>query len=394
MHDKNLHLWQHAHTFGQEHKRSGERRTTLVIVITAAMMAVEIVTGIVFGSMALLADGLHMASHTTALFINVFAYIYARRHAHDARYSFGTGKVNALEGFTGAILLAVFALMMAWGSIERLIHPGSMALLADGLHMASHTIALLINVFAYIYARRHSHDTRYSFGTGKVNALGGFAGAVLLAVFALMMAWGSMERLMHHVSIAFNQAIFVAIIGLIINGVSVFILGHEEDNHDAHEHSDHHHDDRHDHNLKSAYFHVLADALTSILAIIALLTAKYFGFIWMDPLMGIVGAILVCQWSLGLLRTTSSILLDRQGSDELKTKIKESIESVGDSRVADLHLCVLGPNIYGVIISVVTHNPESPEYYKKLLPLHLGLAHVTVEVYPCPNKEETKVSNR
>ncbi|HBR14473.1 MAG TPA: cation transporter [Candidatus Omnitrophica bacterium] len=319
MHDKNLHLWQHAHTFGQEHKRSGERRTTLVIVITAAMMAVEIVTGILFGSMALL---------------------------------------------------------------------------ADGLHMASHTIALLINVFAYIYARRHSHDTRYSFGTGKVNALGGFTGAVLLAVFALMMAWGSMERLMHPVSIAFNQAIFVAIIGLIINGVSVFILGHEEDNHDAHEHSDHHHDDRHDHNLKSAYFHVLADALTSILAIIALLTAKYFGLIWMDPLMGIVGAILVCQWSLGLLRTTSSILLDRQGSDELKTKIKESIESVGDSRVADLHLWVLGPNIYGVIISVVTHNPESPEYYKKLLPLHLGLAHVTVEVYPCPNKEETKVSNR
>ncbi|MDO8580436.1 MAG: cation diffusion facilitator family transporter, partial [Candidatus Omnitrophota bacterium] len=123
MPNDNLHLWQHAHTFGQEHQRSGERRTTLVIAITATMMVVEIVTGIIFGSMALLADGLHMASHTTALFINVFAYIYARRHAHDRRYSFGTGKVNALGGFSGAVLLAVFALMMVWGSVERIIHP-------------------------------------------------------------------------------------------------------------------------------------------------------------------------------------------------------------------------------------------------------------------------------
>ncbi len=319
MHHENLHLWQLAHTFGQEHKRSGERRTTLVIAITATMMAVEIVTGIVFGSMALLADGLHMASHTTALFINVFAYIYARRHAHDTRFSFGTGKVNALGGFTGAVLLAVFALMMAWGSVERIIHP---------------------------------------------------------------------------VSIAFNQAIFVAIIGLIVNGASVFILGYEEDHHDTHEQPGHHHDDHHDHNLRSAYFHVLADALTSILAIIALLTAKYFGLIWMDPLMGIVGAILVCQWSLGLLRTTSFILLDRQGSDELKTKIKESIESVGDNRVADLHLWAIGPNIYGVIISVVTHNPEPPAYYKKLLPPDLGPAHVTVEVHQCPDREDSKLLSR
>ena len=315
MHYENLHSWQHTHSFGQEHKREGERRTTFVIAITSTMMAVEIVTGIVFGSMALLADGLHMASHTTALFINVFAYIYARRHAHDTRYSFGTGKVNALGGFTGAVLLAVFALMMAWGSVDRLIHP---------------------------------------------------------------------------VSIAFNQAIFVAIIGLIVNGVSVFILGHEENHDDEHEHFDHHHD----HNLRSAYFHVLADALTSILAIIALMAAKYFGLIWMDPLMGIVGAILVCQWSLGLLRATSSILLDRQGSVEFKTKIKKSIENAGDNLVADLHLWAIGPNIYGVIISIVTHNPEPPAYYKKLLPTDLGLAHVTVEVHQCPDKENSKSQKR
>jgi cation diffusion facilitator family transporter len=315
MHNDNLHLWQHAHTFGQEHQRSGERRTTLVIAITATMMVVEIVTGIIFGSMALLADGLHMASHTTALFINVFAYIYARRHAHDRRYSFGTGKVNALGGFSGAVLLAVFALMMVWGSVERIIHS---------------------------------------------------------------------------VLIAFNQAIFVAVIGLMINGASVFILGHDDDHHDTRAPSDHHHD----HNLRSAYFHVMADALTSVLAIMALVAAKYFGLIWMDPLMGIVGAILVCRWAWGLLHVTSSILLDKQGSGQIITEIKERIERVGDNRVADLHLWVIGPDIYGVIISVVTHHPEPPEYYKKLLPSDLGLVHVTIEVHQCPEKEDSRLVSR
>ena len=304
MHSDNLQLWQHSHSFGQEHKRSGERRTTVVIAITATMMAVEIVAGIIFGSMALLADGLHMASHATALVINLYAYIYARRHAHDAQYSFGTGKVNALGGFSGAVLLAVFALMMAWGSIARIIHP---------------------------------------------------------------------------VAIAFDQAIFVAIIGLVVNGASVFILGHEDDH-------DHRH---HDHNLRSAYFHVLADALTSILAIIALLVAKYFGLIWMDPVMGIVGAILVCRWSLGLLRLTSAILLDKQGPEKVRTKIKGAIENTGDNRVADLHLWAIGPNIYSAIISVVTHHPEQPEYYKKLLPDDLGLAHVTMEVHQCAESKKS-----
>lgn len=301
MHNINLKLWQHDHSFGQEQKREGERRTTIVIAITGMMMVIEIVTGFIFGSMALLADGLHMASHTTALLINVYAYVYARRHAHDTSFSFGTGKVNALGGFTGAVLLAVFALMMVWGSIERIINP---------------------------------------------------------------------------VSIAFNQAIFVAIIGLVVNGASVFILGHEGGQHHEHEHD-------HDQNLKSAYYHVLADALTSILAIIALLAAKYFGLIWMDPVMGIVGAILVCRWSLGLLRATSAILLDKQGAEDIQKKIKESIERVEDNRVADLHLWAIGPNIYGVILSVVTYNPEPPEHYKQLIPSGLGLAHISVEVHRC-----------
>ncbi len=304
MHQKNLNLWQHDHTFGQDKKRDGERRTFIVIAITTTMMVIEILTGFIFGSMALLADGLHMASHATALIINLYAYVYARRHANDSSFSFGTGKVNALGGFTGAVLLAVFALMMAWGSIERIINP---------------------------------------------------------------------------VSIAFNQAIFVAIIGLIVNGASVLILGHQGEHHHDHGHEEH----QHDHNLKSAYYHVLADALTSILAISALLVAKYFGFIWMDPVMGIVGAILVCRWSLGLLHVTSAVLLDKQGKKEIQKRIKESIENVDDNQVADFHFWEIGPNIYGVILSIVTHNSKPPEYYKKLLPSDLGLAHVTIEVHQC-----------
>jgi cation diffusion facilitator family transporter len=295
--------WQHGHGFGQDQKRPGETRTIIVIAITGAMMVVEIATGILFGSMALLADGLHMASHAAALSVNVFAYIYARRYAHDHRYTFGTGKVNALGGFTGAILLAIFALIMAWESIKRFVYP---------------------------------------------------------------------------VEIAFNPAIFVAVLGLIVNGVSVFILGYQND----HQHRDGD-DHDHDHNLKAAYLHVLADALTSILAIFALLTAKYIGLIWMDPFMGIVGAILVSRWSFGLIRDASGVLLDKRGSEEIITKIKNCIEKNESNRISDLHLWSVGPNINAVIITVVTSDPKPAEHYKQLIPSDLNLVHVTVEVHQC-----------
>lgn len=299
-HDKHP-SWQHGHGFGQDQKRPGEVRTILVITITGIMMVVEIATGILFGSMALLADGLHMASHAAALSINVFAYIYARRYAHDRRYTFGTGKVNALGGFTGAILLAFFALIMAWESIKRFAYP---------------------------------------------------------------------------VEIAFNQAIIVAVFGLIVNGVSVFILDYQDD-HEHRDGDDHHHD----HNLKAAYLHVLADALTSLLAIFALLTAKYLGLIWMDPFMGIVGAILVSRWSFGLIRDASSVLLDKRGSEEIITKIKNCIEKDESERISDLHFWSIGPNINAVIITVVTSDPKPPEHYKQLIPSDLNLVHVTVEVH-------------
>ncbi|GIW80682.1 MAG: hypothetical protein KatS3mg105_2489 [Gemmatales bacterium] len=211
-----------------------------------------------------------------------------------------------------------------------------------------------------------------------------------------MMAWESIERLITPVAIAFNQAILVAVIGLVVNAVSVFILGHEHD-HD-HEDGHHQHDDHHehhhlhghhgnglehDHNLRAAYFHVLADALTSLLAIFALLAGKYFHLVWMDPVMGLVGAALVTRWSIGLLRTTSAVLLDRNGPAEIRERVIQSLESHDDNRVADLHLWQIAPGAYALIVSVVTHEPKAPDYYKSLLPGDLGLKHVTVEVHQC-----------
>lgn len=294
------HSWRHEHSFGQDAVREGERRTIVVIAITAAMMGVEVGAGLVYGSMALLADGLHMASHAAALGISAFAYAYARRHARNAEFSFGTGKVNALGGFTGAVLLAVFALLMAWESVQRLLDP---------------------------------------------------------------------------VAIAFDQAILVAVIGLAVNGICALVLrGADHD----HGHAGH---DHHDHNLRSAYLHVLADAATSVLAILALLAAKHLGAAWMDPAMGLVGAVLIMRWSLGLLATTSAILLDRQGPQFLRERIRSIIEQDRDSEVADLHLWCIGPGLYAVVLTIVAHEPASPEEYRARLPAGLGLAHVSIEVH-------------
>lgn len=311
MHNKNPELWKHDHVFGQNRISSGERRSLIVIVLTVIMMVIEIIAGIIYSSMALLADGLHMGSHAFALAITAFAYIYARRHAHNENYSFGTGKMNALGGYSGAILLAVFACIMAWESILRIINP---------------------------------------------------------------------------VDIIFNQAIFVAVVGLVVNGFCAFLLA--EDDHGHHDHDDtseldQGHSHHHDHNLKSAYLHVLTDALTSILAIIALVVAKYFGMVWIDPVMGIVGAVLVSVWSIGLLRSSSSVLLDRQGPEHLRRAIKESIEADGDSQVTDLHLWSIGPSVYAGVITLVAHAPVSPDEYRKRIPQDLGLAHITIEAHEC-----------
>jgi len=314
MHEHNIQHWHHDHTFSQDQRRPGESRTLIVIAITAVMMTVELIAGVMYGSMALLADGLHMGSHAAALSITAFAYIYARRNARNSQYSFGTGKVNALGGFTGAILLALFALIMAFESILRLLNP---------------------------------------------------------------------------VDILFNQAIFVAVLGLVVNGVSVFILGVDDHDH-GHDHHHHGHETgrhHHDHNLKSAYLHVMADALTSVLAIIALLTAKYFGLIWMDPVMGIVGATLVAWWSYGLLGSTSGVLLDRQAPETLQQEIRGIIEAEEDTRVTDLHVWSIGPDIYSAQVALVGHDPLTASEYKALIPESLRLVHVSIEVHVCPDHD-------
>lgn len=296
-----LPAWEHGHSFGQEVRRPGERRTLLVIAITATMMVVEIVAGLAFGSMALLADGLHMGSHTVALGIAAFAYVYARRHAHDPRYSFGVGKVNALGGFTGAVLLASFAVVMAAGSVDRFINPAA---------------------------------------------------------------------------IDYDYAILVAVAGLLVNGVCVLLLDVGDHGHAGEGRHEHH-----DHNLRAAYLHVLADALTSLLAIVALLAAKYLGLTWMDPLMGIVGAILVGRWSLGLMRESGRTLLDRQAPEELRRRVVSAVEDGDDGRVTDLHLWSIAPGVYAAELVIVASTPLAPNAYKERLPDSLGLGHVAVEVH-------------
>ena len=262
---------------------------------------------------------------------------------------------------------------------------GSMALLADGWHMGTHAAALLITVFAYSYARRHSDNPQFTFSTGKVGVLGGFASAVVLGVIALLMGGESITRLFAPVPIQFNEAIGVAVLGLIVNLVCAYLLHarHGETHAHEHHHEHHQHTHHHDHNLRAAYLHVLADALTSFLAIFALLTGKHFGWVWMDPLMGIVGAVVITRWSYGLLTDTSRILLDREAAPELAEKIRSTIEADSDNLVADLHVWQVSPHHLSVILTVVTHFPKAPDHYKALLNDFIGNAHVTIEVQEC-----------
>ena len=295
MHLQTLENWQHSHDFAAIHEK-GERRTTQVLILTAITMVIEIIAGVVFGSMALLADGWHMGTHVAAFMITIFAYKYARKHANNPEFTFGTGKVSVLGGFASAIALAVVALVMSVESIQRIINPQE---------------------------------------------------------------------------IHFNEAIGVATLGLIVNIVCAFLLqGHHDHKH-------------HDHNLKAAYFHVMADALTSVLAIVALLAGKIFGWNWLDPIIGIVGALVITRWSYILLKETSPILLDGSIEKDNKSAIKVKIESDSDNRISDLHLWKVGPDDYAVIISLVTHFPKPTEHYKELLKDFHELSHITIEINKC-----------
>ncbi|MEI6893654.1 MAG: cation diffusion facilitator family transporter [Colwellia sp.] len=247
---------------------------------------------------------------------------------------------------------------------------GSMALLADGWHMGTHSAAFLIAIFAYSYAKKHANNKAFSFGTGKVSSLGGFASAIALAVVALMMVIESAQRLIEPQSIHFNEAIVVAIIGLVVNIASVFIL------HDDH----HHHGDHHDHNMKAAYFHVLADTLTSLLAIVALLVGKYIGLLWMDPLVGIVGAIVIFRWSYGLIKESSEVLLDKSVNQAILENISEAL-SKENTVTNDIHIWKIANGHHAAILSVSSENPLRPEKYEKILQRFLpSIAHTTIVV--------------
>lgn len=259
---------------------------------------------------------------------------------------------------------------------------GSMALLADGWHMGTHVAAFIITLIAYRYSRVHAHDQTFAFSSAKVGVLGGYTSSVALGVVALIMLIESGQRIVNPHIIHFNEAIAVAGFGLFINFICALLLK-------EHHHHDHQHDHHHDHNLKAAYFHVLADALTSVLAIIALVLGKYYGWNWLDPVMGIVGALIITQWSYSLMKETSPVLLDESIALKYKLAIKEKIESDEDNRISDLHIWRVGPGHFAIIISLVSHNPKAPEYYKELLKEFRGfgginkLSHITVEVNKC-----------
>lgn len=307
MHHERLERWTHDHDYLPAGLGRNERNTRWVIGLTATMMVVEIAAGSVFNSMALLADGWHMASHASALSITAFAYFYARRHANNARYSFGTWKVGVLGGFTSAVVLAVIAILIAWESLGRFFDP---------------------------------------------------------------------------LVISFDEAIFVACVGLVVNLLSAWMLGdHHDEQHDGH-HGSHHHD----HNLRAAYLHVLADALTSVFAIVALLTGKLFGWIWMDATMGIVGSIIIARWSYGLLRDTSRVLLDGDVEPATLEEIRTALEEDSDDRVADLHLWRVGPDEIAAIVSMVSSEAKSPDDYKMALMQRFRFAHLTVETNHCPSE--------
>lgn len=266
----------------------------------------------------------------------------------------------------------------------------SMALLADGWHMGTHAFALGITLMAYILARKYSTDESFTFGTWKIEILGAYTSAIVLGMVGVIMVFSSLERLLHPLTIHYDEALFVAIIGLIVNLVCAFILNVKgrAANHGRHEHHhgyDHAHaqDTHEDLNLKSAYLHIVADALTSVLAILALLGAKYLNYNWLDPFMGIVGAMLILRWSASLIRTTSHILLEREMDYSIVAAIKSQIESDADTKISDLHVWKVAQDKYACIISLVTGKEHTVEEYKQRLARLPELVHVTIEKNIC-----------
>jgi cation diffusion facilitator family transporter len=321
MHTHSIDGWTHQHVFlGNEHARN-ERRSWIVIALCGVMMLAETFGGIVFGSMALIADGLHMSTHTGALLIAAVAYTYARRHSDDERFAFGTGKLGDLAAFSSAIALAMIALLIGYEAVTRLFRP---------------------------------------------------------------------------VSIEFDEAIPIAALGMGVNLLSAWLLREEHDHgvrhthaleHDDHAHGSLHSPEHHrDLNLRAAYIHVVADAAVSVLAVVGLLTARELGWVWMDPLMGVVGALVIANWSWALVRAAGAVLLDMRAHPALAQAIRERLETMEGDRISDLHLWRVGPGHNAAIVSLVSDHPQMPRSYKERLIGLVGLSHITIEVEACPHE--------
>ena len=293
------------------------------------------------------------------------------RKAHDfvPDFSHAERRTRIVIGITAAMMVVEIA-------VGLMSH--SMALLADGWHMSTHVLAFLITAVAYYFARTQVRNARFSFGTGKIGVLGGFTSAVVLSIVAFLMAGESVHRLFVPLEIHFNEAIGIACIGLLVNlGCAVLLA---DRHHESGSGSSH----REDLNLRAAYLHVLADAFTSVLAITALTGGKFFGWAWLDPVVGIVGSGVVFSWAYTLLRDTSGILLDRTpASSDLPQEIRRAVESDGDSLVTDLHVWQVGIGKFAAMISIVAHEPKSCDSYRALLRGHGELVHVTIETHLC-----------
>ncbi len=295
--------------------------------------------------------------------------------SHDHQFLGASHDDNARR--TLWVVALTFVMMI--GEIAAGYLTGSMALLADGFHMATHAGALGIAAAAYGFARRNANNRRYSFGTGKVGDLAGFASAMVLGLVSLGIAGESVFRLFEPTSVAFGEATLIAVVGLGVNLLSAFLLAGHHGHHDhghSHDHGHHHH---HDNNLRSAYVHVLADALTSVLAIAALLAGRYLGWVWMDPVMGIVGSIVIAKWAWNLMRDSAAVLLDTT-DEPVAEEIRELLETSDDVRISDLHVWQVGPQARAAIVSVVAAAGVTAEAIReRLAPVH-KLSHLTIEL--------------
>jgi cation diffusion facilitator family transporter len=317
-----------------------------------------------------------MHTHSIAPWQHGHVFLGARHGKHERR-----------TWFVVALTSAMMVAEIIGGTMF-----GSMAVVADGWHMSTHAGALAIAALAYRFASRHARDPRFTFGTGKVGELAAFTSAVILAMIAAAIGYEAVMRLIAPVPIDFAQATWLAALGLCVNLASAALLfdhdhhdhGHARDNDHGHAHHQHH---GHDSNIRAAYVHVLADAITSVLAVVGLLAGRFYGLVWMDSAMALVGVCVILSWSFGLVRTAGTVLLDMVPDRSLAGTIRQRLEVDGD-KVCDLHLWRLGPGHAGLIASVVADHPQAPSAYKQRLAGIEGLSHVTVEVHACAEHKQ------